>query len=89
MTEQNDRPPRAPQIPKIETLILDQHGLQIAFMEGALWPPIGGVTELGPDPQPRDAVVQWVRLRLYETKAQIIVSVVDTENQFVERATSK
>jgi hypothetical protein len=67
----DDRPPSAPKVPRIETLLVDQHDHQIAFIDGALWPPIGGVIELGPDLNPRDGVVQWVRLRLYDTKAQI------------------
>jgi hypothetical protein len=65
---------------------MDQHQHQLAFLDQAVWPPIGAVIELG-DPN-RDAVVQGVRMRLSGMFASILVDVIDLEDSFVERVIS-
>ncbi len=66
---------------KISTLINDVSGgnnRQIAWIDGAIWPPEGAVIELG-TPN-RDAVVIAVRLQLGpDDRAVILVDVQDAE----------
>lgn len=59
----------------IETLIVDQERTPLAFIDAALWPPIGAVLELA-NPN-RDATVRDVKLQLYPGIATIVVSVHD------------
>jgi hypothetical protein len=72
--------------PPVETIIIDQDQTTLAILDGPLWLPRGAVIELG-DPN-RDAVVQDVRLRLSKTHASILIDVVDTQDQVVERVVS-
>lgn len=50
---------------KVRTLFVDvdTNGGQLAWVEGAIWPPVGSAVEI-PTPMPRDAVVRRVRLQL-------------------------
>lgn len=50
---------------RVRTLFVDvdTNGEQLAWVEGAVWPPIGSAVEV-PTPLPRDAVVRRVRLQL-------------------------
>jgi hypothetical protein len=75
-----------PYKPEVETIIMDQYEHQLAILNAALWPPKGAVIELG-KPN-RDAVVQNVRMRLSQGHASILVDVVDTHDQSVERVIS-
>jgi hypothetical protein len=72
--------------PRTETIIRDQEQQQLAFLDVPIWPPRGAVIELG-SPN-RDAVVQDVRLRLNASHASILISVVDLDDQVVERVVS-
>lgn len=49
----------------------------LAIIDGAIWPPLGSVFELG-DPN-RDAIVRDVRLRLHPSKASVIVRLEELE----------
>jgi hypothetical protein len=66
----DDAPPEIP-TPTLKTIVLGPEGTTLAHIQGAVWPPIGSVFELGrPN---RDAVVKDVRLRLQSTEAMIVV----------------
>jgi hypothetical protein len=72
--------------PKIRTLIHDpEKNHAIAWVEGAVWPPVGTVVELT-EPN-RDAVVIGIRLAvLHDHTANIIVDVSDgNPSDFVPR----
>ena len=73
----------------IRTLVFDQENQsQIAWIDGAVWPSVGSIIELG-NPN-RDAQVLEVRLQLGQTESDhqaiILVTVqLYTPGEFVER----
>ena len=50
---------------ELRTLIVEAHtnGKQLAWIAGAVWPPIGAIFEV-PTPHPRDAIVRAVRFQV-------------------------
>jgi hypothetical protein len=70
--ESPSEPPPIPNVP-VETIIMVEGGQTLAFVEGVVWPPVGSVVELG-NPN-RDAIVRDVRLRLFPSKASVVVRV--------------
>lgn len=50
---------------KLRTLIVEAHtnGEQLAWIGGAVWPPVGAIIEV-PTPHPRDAIVRAVRFQV-------------------------
>jgi hypothetical protein len=70
--EIRSEPPPIPTI-LLETIIMVEGGQTLAFVEGVIWPPVGSIVELG-NPN-RDAVVRDVRLRLFPSKASVVVRV--------------
>jgi len=61
----------------VRTLIVDghEHSRQIAWIEGAIWPPIGSAIELY-EPN-RDATVRAVRLQLSPNRSATVLIDVD------------
>jgi hypothetical protein len=48
----------------VDTVVLSESGPALGRLDGvAVWPPVGSVVELGPDPN-RDAIVRDVRLQV-------------------------
>lgn len=76
--------PLGPEYTGIHTLVL-QEDHQVAWLDTAIWPPIGAVIELG-NPN-RDVIVKDVRLRLYAVGGdQGAVIVVEVHDQVVDAA---
>jgi hypothetical protein len=76
----DDAPPPIPR-PVAETIILGPHQETFAIIEGAIWPRVGSVFELG-NPN-RDMLVRDVRLRLHPSHASIVVRLQDMGDETI------